>query len=98
MKQKGFYIIMVAVLTFVLAACGTQKVIVNPDVTGHAVVEDDAPPTGKWIKCRVCDGKGRCQNCKGTGKTSGSKCVSCNGTGRCSVCDGEGGHREQSSN
>jgi len=49
-------------------------------------------PNGQWEKCAVCQGKGSCGSCKGTGRISGDKCSACNGSGRCRTCNGNGGY------
>lgn len=47
---------------------------------------------GEWRNCAVCNGKGSCAACKGTGKISGNQCKTCKGTGRCQTCKGQGGY------
>ncbi len=46
----------------------------------------------EWKRCAVCDGKGSCNVCKGTGKISGDNCRSCKGSGKCNTCKGNGGY------
>ena len=46
----------------------------------------------EWKRCAVCDGKGTCNACKGTGKISGDRCKTCKGSGKCSTCKGNGGY------
>jgi hypothetical protein len=53
-------------------------------------------------ECGECDGSGKCEVCRGTGKDYSSdypfkKCWRCNGSGKCFYCDGTGkidGHLE----
>lgn len=47
---------------------------------------------GEWKRCTVCDGKGSCTFCKGTGRISGDNCKTCRGTGKCGTCQGNGGY------
>ena len=47
---------------------------------------------GEWKRCAVCDGKGACSSCKGTGRISGDACRTCKGTGKCTTCKGNGGY------
>lgn len=49
---------------------------------------------GKWYSCKICNGKGRCKTCKGTGKQKEMNCIECGGSGACPTCNGEGGYRE----
>ena len=46
----------------------------------------------EWKRCAVCDGKGSCNACKGTGRISGDNCRSCKGSGKCNTCKGNGGY------
>lgn len=96
--KKIARIIFVAATSICLSSCVIhrhyhEERTPKPVEVGTQEQEQDAP-LGQWIKCRVCDGKGSCQRCQGTGKINGANCTSCKGTGRCSVCDGQGGHRE----
>ncbi|MBR2150500.1 MAG: hypothetical protein IKH01_07130 [Prevotella sp.] len=47
---------------------------------------------GEWQKCAVCDGKGSCTACRGTGRISGDTCKRCKGSGKCNTCNGNGGY------
>lgn len=47
---------------------------------------------GEWQKCAVCDGKGSCNACRGTGRISGDMCKRCKGSGKCNTCNGNGGY------
>ena len=58
----------------------------------------------KAHQCHVCNGKGRCSSCKGSGRTvtvgfdrpNGTKtCHKCGGGGRCQKCGGEGSVMEK---
>jgi len=41
--------------------------------------------------CIMCDGKGKCPTCKGTGLTvTGDYCSTCLGKGKCYLCLGKG--------
>ncbi len=46
----------------------------------------------EWKRCAVCDGKGSCTSCKGTGRISGDNCRNCKGSGKCPTCKGNGGY------
>ncbi len=55
------------------------------------------------IKCPKCDGSGRCQPCRGTGKVCGTgygpvdkekrDCAFCGGSRLCRLCRGTGVYR-----
>ncbi len=74
--------------------CATKKVT-RTDYTRTTVLDDDDAPLKPWVNCTVCDGKGTCKRCNGTGKVQNQNCITCNGTGKCSVCAGEGGYRSE---
>lgn len=84
MKKLLFSIAAVAV--FALASCASHQ-------TTTTTTYGQGPEVAtEWHKCAVCNGKGSCTSCKGTGKISGSTCATCKGTGKCQTCNGNGGY------
>jgi len=55
-------------------------------------------------RCSVCNGKGKCTSCKGSGQTASygfdrpkewKTCRKCNGNGQCGKCEGNGSNKEK---
>ena len=94
--KKGAKKLMMAVFAVVITVmcnvgCKHTETVTNVDI--HKEVEK-TQVLGKWHPCKVCNEKGRCKTCKGSGKQEGMKCIECGGTGACPTCNGEGGYRE----
>lgn len=89
-----FVIIAMTVFTISLTSCASKRVTTK-EYKRTTVLDDQEKPLKEWVDCRICNGKGSCQRCKGTGKVKGVKCVTCDGTGKCAVCGGEGGYRPE---
>lgn len=72
--------------------------LVNISCASHTTVRTYNDPygnyqsQGSWKRCVICDGKGSCGACKGTGRISGDACRTCKGTGKCNTCKGQGGY------
>lgn len=69
--------------------------LANISCSSHTTVRtynDNYVPVqqGEMKRCVICDGKGSCSSCKGTGRISGDACRSCKGTGKCNTCKGQG--------
>jgi len=81
-------IIMICVLT---VSCGSHRVSSRQSSTTYYQGENPERQR-EWKRCAVCDGKGSCNACKGTGRISGDACRSCKGSGKCNTCKGNGGY------
>lgn len=69
-------------------SCATH----SRSVTTYSSEDNTYQSQREWKRCAVCDGKGSCNACKGTGKISGDRCKACKGSGKCSTCKGNGGY------
>jgi len=87
-------IMTIAVTLFMAISLVSCVTTVQPNANRYSVVTKERP-LGKWTDCRICNGKGSCIDCKGTGKIKGNKCKICSGTGRCTTCEGQGGFRSE---
>lgn len=97
-KKIKYYVVMLIAILFAVSINSCHPLPhphpkTNASVEGATILDDQEKPLKDWVNCRVCNGKGICQNCNGKGKVKSKDCISCNGTGKCSVCSGEGGYR-----
>lgn len=83
------------ILSFAVTALFAVAAVSCATHTTYRSYSDTQPlpaSQGEWQKCAVCDGKGGCSACSGTGKISGDACRRCKGTGKCTTCNGNGGY------
>ena len=88
MKKLFLVMVATAMMGLVFTSCATHSRTVSTygsDVSAYSGQQE-------WKRCAVCDGKGSCNACKGTGKISGDRCKTCKGSGKCSTCRGNGGY------
>ena len=88
--MKKIIMSLVAIMLFVIgmASCGSHHSHTSYTTTTQGYEQS----TSEWRRCTVCDGKGTCTACKGTGKISGDNCRACKGKGKCNTCQGNGGY------
>lgn len=73
----------------IASSCGSHRTTTYSSYpTGGSTTEQQQ----EWKRCAVCDGKGSCNACKGTGRISGHQCKTCKGSGKCNTCRGNGGY------
>lgn len=91
MKKAILSLIAVAAMSMAMVSCASHQVIrTHTDYQSNQEVGG-----GTWHQCTVCNGKGTCYKCNGTGRLSGNKCSICKGTGKCRSCNGNGGYLTQ---
>lgn len=88
--MKKAFIALVTVMLFAIgmASCGSHQTYRSYSTTTQGYEQSN----NEWRRCSVCDGKGTCTACKGTGRISGDNCRACKGSGKCSTCRGNGGY------
>ena len=92
MKKLILSIITVVFFSVCFISCASSGRMSSRQTT-TTYYQGDAPAEQKeWKRCAVCDGKGSCKSCKGTGRISGDNCRSCKGSGKCTTCKGNGGY------
>lgn len=86
MKKAFISLVAIAMIGFASISCASH--------TTYRSYSDGTPveKQKEWKRCAVCDGKGSCNACKGTGRISGDACRNCKGSGKCSTCKGNGGY------
>ena len=87
MKKVFLSLIAASLMGIALMSCATH----SRSVTTYSSEDNTYQSQREWKRCAVCDGKGSCNACKGTGKISGDRCKACKGSGKCSTCKGNGG-------
>ena len=88
MKKLFLAMVATAMMGLVFTSCATH----SRTVSTYASDDNSYRGQQEWKRCAVCDGKGSCNACKGTGKISGDRCKTCKGSGKCSTCRGNGGY------
>ena len=86
MKKILLSLVAIAMMGTMTISCASHTTIRS--YSDNAVYEKQ----GEWKRCAVCDGKGACNSCRGTGRISGDACRNCKGTGKCNTCKGNGGY------
>jgi len=87
MKKTILSIAAATVLAFAAVSCASHTHVRTTTYdTGSSYSQ------GEWQKCAVCNGKGSCSSCNGTGRISGDMCRRCKGSGKCNTCGGNGGY------
>ena len=87
MKKTFLSLAAIVMMGFASVSCGSHTAYRSYSSDGENIQQQR-----EWKRCAVCDGKGSCNACKGTGKISGDNCRSCKGTGKCNTCKGNGGY------
>ena len=88
MKKLLLSFVSIAMMGLASTSCASHRSYRSTTITEGQSTER----LGEWKRCAVCDGKGTCNACKGTGRISGDACRSCKGSGKCSTCKGNGGY------
>jgi len=88
MKKFLLSLVTIAMIGLVSVSCSSSSRTTYRSYSEGTTLENQ----GVWKRCAVCDGKGSCKSCKGTGRISGDNCRSCKGTGKCPTCKGNGGY------
>ena len=88
MRKVLLSLVAIAMMGMVSMSCATH----SRSVRTYSSEDNTYPSQQEWKRCAVCDGKGSCNACKGTGKISGDRCKACKGSGKCSTCKGNGGY------
>lgn len=92
MKKAILFLVAIITLSLGMISCQTHQVVrTTTEYQGY----QEGGTNGEWHQCSVCNGKGICYKCNGTGKLSGDKCSICKGTGKCRSCNGNGGFLTQ---
>ena len=87
MKKIILSLVAIAIMVLASVSCGSSRTTYRSYSDGTSYEKQ-----GVWKRCAVCDGKGSCKSCKGTGRISGDNCRSCKGSGKCPTCKGNGGY------
>lgn len=93
MKKAILFLVAITTLSLGLVSCASHRVV-RTHTTEYQNYQEGVSD-GEWRQCSVCNGKGICYKCNGTGKLSGDKCSICKGTGKCRSCNGNGGFLTQ---
>ena len=94
MKKNILFFVTIIMLSVLVISCGRSGEITTSERTRTTTYYqgDVLPKQQEWKRCAVCDGKGSCKPCKGTGRISGDQCKKCKGSGKCQTCKGDGGY------
>ncbi len=89
MKKIVSALVVITTIVLMTISCSSSRHTVSSNTYYSG---DGIPQKTEWRQCAVCNGRGTCSACKGTGKISGSTCKKCKGDGRCRTCRGQGGY------